>query len=250
MGTPGTRRSGRTVRRQLIWPPIRAHVRAHWRSVAVVGALAVAVAISVLLLGGNPAFVGFVAGIGVSIVLAFACWAILEGSGARAAVVGAIGEDLTADELDHLGNEWRRIDSVPFGSIFDVDHVLVSERGVYAIETKFTAQPWSASSSELQRAAGNARWKARKVKLLLAGSGQPTVSPMLVVWGHGARQLPAELIEIDGVTVSRGSSEGALREYLRSRPRVLSPESVDSIFNAINQHTDRTERAIELRRSS
>jgi hypothetical protein len=217
--------------------------------VAVLVGLTIVVFASVLWVGGIHALYGLAAGVSMTIVLAYAFWAIVEGSGARSAVIGAIGEDLTAGELDRLGRGWRRIDSVPFGSNFDVDHVLVSDRGVFAVETKYTARPWSSSSIELQRAAANARSKARKIKLLLDGSGRPSVHAVLVVWGPGARALPRELLTVEGVMVSRGFSDGALNAYLEGRPRVLEQSSVDVIFDAVMHHTTRTEGANRARTS-
>lgn len=149
----------------------------------------------------------------------------------------------STDVLARLGKRWSRIDSVPFGPTLDVDHVLVSPAGVFAVETKFTATDWTALCPALLRAVDNARWKARKVGFLLDRAGKPSVTPMLIIWGPGAPSIPGGFETIDGVLVCRGADADRWRAYLRDLPTTLESDRIAEMVDIIVDHTERTEAA-------
>jgi hypothetical protein len=120
-----------------------------WIGVGVMVVASTGVVVAVCLLIGASGFTaGFVVGASLTAQLAIVAWMSLEASGARSYAIGWVGESNTADELDRLGRDWLRIDNVPSGDLFDVDHVLVGPPGVFAVETKFTAVDWTLERGE------------------------------------------------------------------------------------------------------
>ena len=220
-------RAGRTVRRNLAWPRVCAYLRRHgavlFSSLAVAGLLMSAVFWAT---GARGVWLGFLIGAFIATLSCSIAWLTAEASGARAPLIGAMGETWSADALKGLSKRWKRVDSVPFGTSFGVDHVLLSDAGVFAVETKFTASDWSVSSPPLRNTMDNARWKARKVGFLLDIAGRPPVTPVLIVWGPGAPALPGGYALVDGVVICRGSSTKEWpRTWKASSPRSTRPPS-------------------------
>jgi hypothetical protein len=98
---------------------------------------------------------------------------------------GALGEQWTADELKRRKN-WTVFHGLRMGP-GDIDHVAVSEDGVFVFETKFTTHPWRLRGDALQGAVADhlasvAR-RAWRVTGHLGRVGVSLVTPVLVVWG-------------------------------------------------------------------
>lgn len=237
-------RSGRTVRRNLAWPRVQASLRQHgavlFSGLAVAGLLMSAV---FWVTGARGVWLGFLIGAFIATLSCSIAWLTAEASGARAPLVGAMGETWSADALKGLSKRWKRVDRVSFGTSFDVDHVLLSDAGVFAVETKFTASDWSVASPPLRNAMDNARWKARKVRFLLDVAGCPPVTPVLIVWGPGAPALPGGFAVVDGVVVCRGSATKEWRAYFEGLEPTVDPSTVSSCADILRDHTARTERA-------
>ena len=174
----------------------------------------------------------FVVTLGCSIA-----WLVMEMSGARAAFIGSVGESRSADSLKGLSKRWTRVDSVPFGKNFDIDHVLISDAGVFAVETKFTASEWSLSSPALRNAIRR-RWKARKIKFLLDRAGHPPVTAVLIIWGPGAPTIPTGFEVDDRVRGVPGSSAKEWRAYLEGLEPTIDPASVPTLVNIVRDPTD------------
>jgi hypothetical protein len=171
-------------------------------------------------------------------------WLVVESSGARSYAVGALAEEWTADELASLGSEWRRVHSVPFGDLFDVDHVLVGPCGVFVVETKFTASRWTFDDPRegLERGAlYSASRGATKIRNVLHGEGRPAVTPVLIVWGPGARGLPG-FRYAGRVLVCNGHASKEWRRHLSEGEVVLAQEQVRAMVRAVEDHIARTER--------
>jgi hypothetical protein len=59
-------------------------------------------------------------------------------------MMGDVGKQLAAGELRKLRrHEWRNVNHVTLRRARDVDHVLVGLGGPFAVETKWSATPWS-----------------------------------------------------------------------------------------------------------
>jgi hypothetical protein len=250
VNTPGVARlhsfrAGRGTRRRLAWTQLRDFLRV--RTVVVLVAILVGTGIvtaGVLwLAGAHGAWFGFVLGAQVAALGCGFAWLVVEQSGARAPLIGAVGEDWSADVLARLGSRWTRIDSIPFGSTLDIDHVLLSTAGVFAVETKFTASGWTESSPAFLGAVGDARWCARKIGFLLARTGKPRVTPMLIIWGPGAPSIPGGYELVDGVLVCRGADAERWRAHLEGLPPTTEPAQITEMIDIIVDHTQRTETA-------
>jgi hypothetical protein len=237
-------RSGRTVRNDVAWPRVQEYLRHHGAYLFTMLAVAgLAMSAVFWVTGARGVWLGFLIGAFIATLSCSIAWLVSEASGARSAFVGAVGEDWSADALKGLSRRWVRVDSVPFGTSFDVDHVLISDAGVFAVETKFTASEWSLSSPPLRNAMSDARWTSRKLKLLLDSAGRPAVTPVLIVWGPGAPALPGGSAVVDGVVVCRGSSAKEWRPYFEGLEPTLDAASVSKCVAAVREHTTRTERA-------
>jgi hypothetical protein len=91
------------------------------------------------------------------------------------------------------------IDNLPFEDV-DVDHVVVTPAGVRAVESKHHN---AMSQAIFHRDVAAAYRAARKVRLFLGSKGHAlaTVTPVLMVWGPGAHDLPKGFRLIDDVYV-------------------------------------------------
>jgi hypothetical protein len=116
-------------------------------------------------------------------------------TGANSHVVGALGEQWTAEELDKLGSEWRHFRNLPFDEghgdssyEVDVDHVAVGPYGVVVLETKFSTAEVDltaeAPSELIDDAIRQVSRIAGRIRALLDRDAPfATVVPALVFWG-------------------------------------------------------------------
>jgi Nuclease-related domain len=140
-------------------------------------------------------FEGFFEGFLVATFLALVGYLALIYTGARSHVVGALGEQWTAEELDKLGPEWRQFRNLPFDEghgdssyEVDIDHVAVGPFGVVVIETKFSTAEvdltTEAPSELVDDAIRQASRNAGRIRALLERDASfATVVPALVFWG-------------------------------------------------------------------
>ena len=105
---------------------------------------------------------------------------------------GGLAEEWTSKHLRRITRgRGRVLDDVAFMEC-NVDHVLVVHDWVVAIETKWTSVPWTPADDLFQVAVEQARYGARKIRLLLASKGiQVAVLPALAVWGPGVGRAGA-----------------------------------------------------------
>jgi len=228
----------------LVWPRIQASLpRQRAALFAIVIATGLLLTGALWLAGAHGSPFAFLLGADVALLGCGVAYTVIEQSGARAPLIGAIGEGWSADALSRLGARWTRIDSVPFGSTVDIDHVLLSPAGVFVVETKFTGNEWSLSHPALLRAVSDARWRARKIEFLVGRAGRPRTTPVLVVWGPGAPVIPGGYEMVEGVLVCRGGDAAQWRSYFDELPPTLAPERVNEMVDIILDHTSRTESA-------
>jgi hypothetical protein len=155
----------------------------------------------------------------------WAFWAMLSLDGSEPKRRGGEAERWTSTRLRKSWRDgWRRIDHLDFGDM-DVDHVLYGQGGVIAIETKFTSFPWTTIGNDLQGPLGRpldqARWGARRIRLLLRSKGvKVDVVPALAVWGPGTEGLRAS--NVGGVCLLVGREE---KDWAHQLPPCREPLS-------------------------
>jgi len=125
---------------------------------------------------------------------------------------------------------WHCFEAVDLGGR-DVDHVVIGRSGIYAVETKWSATPWSLTGAgryQLQRHAAQARNSSRDIRLrLLSHNVRVSVAPLLVLWGREFDDSIPDNTHLEGVDVVRGN---ALDSWCRSR--VADQLSVDRVLDA------------------
>ena len=150
---------------------------------------------------------------------------------------GARGERFTAAALRHLhGDGWRCVDDVPLDG-WNVDHVAAGPGGIYAVETKWTNEPWDLVTGRFknrhaQNATRQAQRGAQRIASMLKANYDlvADVQPLLVIWGPGQPNLDRPTL-VDGVRVVTGSH---LTTALKNTACVVDNERRDEIINAID----------------
>ena len=163
---------------------------------------------------------------------------VRECSGSHRIRQGGDGEQNTAAVLRSLERSgWRVIHDIAFDG-FHVDHVAVGPSGAYAIETKTTSARWGLTSTRdgqyLAEAIDQARFGARKIRLLLSEMAQVDVKAILICWGWGIGELGDEAVVHGEVLVVAGRKAG---EMMRAfEPEVLDPVDVDSVAERLETY--------------
>jgi len=146
----------------------------------------------------------FLAGVLVAGVLAAAVFTVVLSTGTAASMMGDSAEQWTAQELRKLPDGWRLVNHVLLRKAPDIDHVLVGPGGAYAVETKWSAQPWRLpGDGRLQEAVEQARANAADLSMwteFRRAAGK--VIPLVVVWN--AHESAVNETRVDGVLVLRG----------------------------------------------
>src|SRR5471032_625585 len=141
---------------------------------------------------------------------------------ARSWYLGALGEIVVAEKLEHLGPGWRVINAVPVGAAgSDIDHVVVGPAGVFTINTKAHANKKVWAAGHALRINGfrqdyirNSQHEAdRATRLLTAAVGRPiAVTPLIVMVGISELNYGVKRPAVDVVT-----SRGIVRNLRRRR---------------------------------
>jgi hypothetical protein len=153
-----------------------------------------AVAIGIGALGGlalwavpNVIVRSYAAGLLTATVLGILMYQVTQMAGTGAIAMGEIAEQWTAQELRKLRRKgWRVVNHFMLRA-WDIDHVLVGPGGVFAIETKWSAQPWELNpmdrriSSAIRQVSANAKdlslWQPLKAAGGVAAQG------VVILWG-------------------------------------------------------------------
>lgn len=139
-------------------------------------------------------------------------------SGAVYELGGAWGEDNTRSELKwarRRGFIWGAVHNIEVGGI-DIDHLVLAPRGAYAIDSKWHFGQLHRTA--LDRDVGRATAGARKAASVLRSThvrAPMEVTPIVVVWGRGQRELPDEGLTHDGVFVVAGADLRRWFEHVR-----------------------------------
>jgi hypothetical protein len=153
---------------------------------------------------------------------------------------GADAEVWTSNALRKVARRqrWVVLDHILFTA--DIDHVLITDRGVYAIETKYSSARRRGPhlAIVLRGAADQAADGARRLRLYLQSHAQLKVDviPVVVLWGPAARGLSRsrindvlvlrgrdtavwaeELVHNDGPEVPKAALSKALGEWMQRR---------------------------------
>lgn len=205
----------------------RAFLTTHWKpfSGVVVGAIAAAVAL-VRWVPGGPTVRGFAAGLLVT-GTASALWlTVMSSTGTAAKQMGVDAETWTAAELRRLRRSgWTALHGFPL-DWGDVDHVLVGNGRVLALETKWSATPWDLDGSDprIAGAVDQVLRGAERVQKYLGTVGvSAKVRGIVVLWGPVASRVPKPAVRgrnDERVAVLHGSM---LKDFVAA----VEPHDVD-----------------------
>ena len=184
---------------------------------------------------------GFCSGAFVGSATVAVVWLIHLFSGSHNALFGTLSEQATAEVLQSRRMKragWRVVNGLGFAGHGDVDHSLVGPGGLFAVETKWTNQPWrldpGGQCEPFNRALVQARLGARKIISVLRShhvAGERTVCPVVVIWGPGTPTIAGGFIELDGVVVVEG---GKLRKWIDDlRKHNLDGHDIDDACSAL-----------------
>jgi hypothetical protein len=204
-------RSLASSRRAGSWARVKARraqydfIRRRW--VSLLGALAgmgLVSGLAVLLVPSG--FVrGFASG-GLLVAIVGTLWSrVVQVTGTASIMMGDEAEQWSAAELRKLQRRgWRVVNGVCLRQ-WDIDHVLVGPGGVIAVETKWSASPWTDADGGRRIAAATARVQrsAKDLRLWadLRKIGVDSVSSVVLLWGAGAQDIePTVEVALGGTT--------------------------------------------------
>lgn len=233
-------RAGRFARRKARLVQ-RAYLRRNWRIFTMVGfgMLAPLLAVPLLPHGFSR---GLYVGVLVTTVIALLSFWVVQATGTAPIMMGDQGEQWTAEELRHLRKRrWKVVNDVLLKR-WNTDHVIIGPGGVYAIESKWSARPWTIVPPDEHVAAGcrQVDSNARTMTLWLKRLTQGTVHPVLMLWGSNARDLPAVQSLVAGERAVTIVSGPRAKEWLRSLPAGrLTDDQISQTWSVIDEHCRR-----------
>lgn len=183
----------------------------------------------------QPFVQGLLLGAAGASVVAMLWSLVVRATGTGNAMMGDQGEQWTAQELRSLRSHgWKVVNHVMLRERSDIDHVLVGPGGVYAIETKWSADDWTASKNaeRLRTAAQSVEEGARSLRLWLKPEGVTRVEPVVLVWGRASRSLTP--IAVAGATVLSARHAKGWKAQLGSDS--LSPRQVEVIWEKLDRY--------------
>jgi len=239
----GDARAGRWVRdhvRQTHWQFLQREWR--WMSAMSIVALIATAVVAVLM--PNAYLSGVVTGAGVVATIGAMATLLVFLTGTASRSMGATAEQWTASELRKLRSAgWVAINHVAL-TAGDTDHILVGPGGIYAIETKWSANGWTLDSANerLERALTQIRKNCKRVTLWqpVRAAGAPEVKPVLFLWGREPQNpdaRPTVPVELGGVTIIRSTAAANVwRESVRSDPSAHDGDAIERIWRGIEDH--------------
>jgi hypothetical protein len=159
---------------------------------------------------------------------------------------GAWAEDNTRDAVDEAQKKrlvWCQVSSIESGGS-DIDHVVIAPGGILMLESKWSFAPMTRHRAEIF--ASSTLGTVRRLGLILRSQTirrHRDVTPVVVVWGKGGRDLPAGGLVLHGVHVMRGDELTAwLSKY---RNGVISRDWADETAARLERFADgQTRRAV------
>jgi Nuclease-related domain len=191
---------------------------------------------------GGPTVRGFAAGATASILSSGLFYIVVSATGTVAKQSGVDAAVSTADELRRLRRSgWRVLHGLTL-DYGDVDHFLIGHGCVFALETKWSAQPWvlNGSDERINKATAQIRRGAERTRKLLQTEGlKVEVSGLVVLWGPAADPLAATVPLFDQgvipVTITHGRQ---LRSFIKDRAEQRDDSNDLAVWNALAKHIE------------
>jgi Holliday junction resolvase-like predicted endonuclease len=158
---------------------------------------------------------------------------VLLGSGTAPMMMGDIGEQWTAQELQKLRRQgWRMLHQVKLGVCGDIDHIAIGPAGVLVVETKWSRSTWNSEDDcfgRINMAVNGVKRRRRDVwGTLKTEIGDAPVLAVVALWSAAAVDpdgLPTD--RSDGVVVIRGND---LATWAGELPDAgLDAEAIDAL---------------------
>lgn len=225
-------------------------VRERWLLLVAMVAVA-GIPITGLVLLSSGAFLrGLIVGAGVTGTAALLCALVRGATGTAWMTAGATAEQWSAQELRRLRGDGYRLFNHVFLSGGDIDHVLVGPAGVVAVETKWSATPWTDAnaSARITRAVDQVGANARKLRLWspLHNADVTVVRPVVFLWSisgpDNTQNTPAtEKLRIEaGATIVTGKQAARTWiERVRQSPATLTADQIAEIYAALENQIRR-----------
>jgi hypothetical protein len=212
-------------------------IRRNWIALATLGACGALLTSLVALFFDNGFLRGLFLGCGLTATAAYLSSWVTQATGSAPRSMGVLAERWTAGELRRLRRGgWHLVNHFSLGR-GDVDHVLVGPGGAFAIETKWSATPWTLDRPDARvlEAVRQVEANARSLRLWkeFKAAGISAVEPVVVLWGTDAAQLPS-VTRVDQTIVVAGPAFDVWRDSLGSG--LLSPTQSDDAYQAMNRH--------------
>ena len=214
----------------------RRYARSQWKRLTPVAAIGIVLTYAAAQVVTSSYLRGLVLGAGVVGILASLATWVMQVTSTAPILMGDLGEQWTAGELRSLTRKgWRVVNRLQLRPRRDIDHVLVGPGGAYAVETKWSAEPWRLEPAEprVLSAANQARLNARDLRLWSAFQREVgSIEPVVVLWGPVAAASP-DTATVGGTTVVAGR---ALDTWRKSLPEAhLGPCQVDAAWGLLDK---------------
>jgi hypothetical protein len=220
-----------------------AFLRRVWRPFTVVLLATIAFLWLITYLEPSQFIKGLTLGAGIVGVLAALAMMTQQATGTAQTGMGATAEQWTASELRQLRKAGGRVVNHLALERGDIDHVLIAPSGLYAVETKWSANGWNltARSDRLDAALSQVRRNARHLRLWhpVAAAQISTVRPVLFLWGGTEVPKPERPTRIDDVDIVYGIKASQVwRAAVANRPGPASvtDSTIDAVWQAISTH--------------
>jgi len=223
----------------------QAFVRNNWRLLLAMVIVAAAVTTGLSYVAPNRFIQGLtVGGMGVLTFGGIGVLVLLI-TGTAPSGMGATAEQWTASELRPLRKAGGRVVNSLALRCWDIDHVVILPRGVFAVESKWSGKGWSLDPPSRQLAAAieqvtrNARdlrmWKPVK-------DSDVEIQPVLFLWGGTGITKQTLPRRIDGVDVVYGLEASRSWRSTVSRSEIepaMDPDTINDLWLAMSSHIDK-----------
>ncbi len=236
----GDRRAGTYARRKARTSQ-NEYVREHWTTLLFVALAGLAIVAATATVQRNQLLRGIVVGGGSVFVGATIAFWVVQASGTAATMMGDLAEQWTSSELRKLRKGgWKHVNHLVLRQR-DIDHVLVGPGGLFAIETKWSATPWTDQQPRVWSAAEAAAADARDLRLWSATSwvGAEAVTPVVFLWGGKAEVLELARFRDAPATVVVGQRAQDWLAAVSTLDTRLSPDDIARCWKALDSQASR-----------